>query len=96
MENFYIKNADWYRTLVKRLGERNSEVPHPDAGANTSSIKVVARIRPQPEEDVIEGLPVSIHPDITQNGTINIHDLHNHPRGKPTLRVSCPRDRLLR
>lgn len=45
---------------------------------------VSARIRPLSES---EGFPSAIFPRANQNNVVDIHDLYNHPKGIPTLKV---------
>lgn len=49
------------------------------------------------DEDVAAGFPCAVRPQANQpNATqvIDLHDLHNHPRGLPTLKVCRRLDKL--
>ena len=56
---------------------------------------VSARIRPFLDEDVAAGFPNAMFPRTAdgegegqqKQGVVDIHDLYNHPRGRPLLRV---------
>lgn len=39
------------------------------------------------DEDVAAGFPCAVHPRSAQAGVADIHDLYNHPRGRPVLKV---------
>ena len=89
MDRFYLDNAAQYRTLVKAF---NDTTPLPRtrkvATETTSPDMVVsARIRPPQSEDVAAGFPCAVFPRSTQTGVIDIHDLYNHPKGRPILKV---------
>lgn len=45
---------------------------------------VSARIRPLSEN---EAFPSAIFPRANQKNVVDIHDLYNHPKGTPTLKV---------
>ena len=45
---------------------------------------VSARIRPLSER---EGFPSAIFPRANQKNVVDIHDLYNHPKGIPILKV---------
>ncbi|RYP05351.1 hypothetical protein DL764_003844 [Monosporascus ibericus] len=97
MDQFYLDNAALYRTMVKAL---NNTTPAPrtnEVATETTSPHMVvsARIRPLLDEDVAAGFPCAVFPRAAQAGVIDIHDLYNHPRGRPILKSSRYRvDRL--
>ncbi|OIW26752.1 P-loop containing nucleoside triphosphate hydrolase protein [Coniochaeta ligniaria NRRL 30616] len=87
MDQFYLDNAALYRTLVKAL----KPTPSPntvDAATETTSPDMVvgARIRPLLGEDVAAGFPCAVFPRTGQKSVVDIHDLYNHPRGRPILK----------
>jgi kinesin family protein 2/24 len=90
MDRFYLDNAAQYRTLVKAF---NSTAPAPrtmqEVATETTSPDMVvsARIRPLLDEDVATGFPCAVYPRSAQAGVVDIHDLYNHPRGRPILKV---------
>ncbi|KAI2620592.1 P-loop containing nucleoside triphosphate hydrolase protein [Hypoxylon sp. NC1633] len=88
MDQFYLDNATLYQNLVKRLkpappmarpAVKPTEVPSPD-------MVVSARIRPLLDEDLASGFPCALFPRPSQLNVVDIHDLYNHPRGKPILK----------
>ncbi len=89
MDQFYLENASLYQKLVKavkptpasRATDAATETPSPD-------MVVGARIRPLLDEDVAAGFPCAVFPRLNQSGAVDIHDLYNHPRGRPILKVS--------
>jgi kinesin family member 2/24 len=88
MDRFYLDNTAQYQTLVKAFkttpGPRTINV----ATETTSPDMVVsARIRPLLNEDVAAGFPCAVFPRPAQTGVVDIHDLYNHPRGRPILKV---------
>lgn len=92
MEKFYLENADFYRALLKSLNKTSPgpRTPQQLATETTSpDVVVCARIRPLLEEDVAAGFPCAVFPRVARPGTIDIHDLYNHPRGRPILKVRC-------
>jgi kinesin family protein 2/24 len=56
-------------------------------GAASPDIVVSARIRPLLNEDVAAGFPCAVFPRSAQNAVVDIHDLYNHPRGRPILKA---------
>ncbi|TVY92818.1 Diatom spindle kinesin [Lachnellula willkommii] len=81
MEDFYLKNIARYESLVKSLGPAlKPRVSKAEAGPN---MVVSVRIRPLSKD---EGFPSAIFPRSTQGNVVDIHDLHNHPRGIPILK----------
>lgn len=89
MDQFYLDNAALYQTLVKavrpppalKAGDTVAETTSPD-------MVVGARIRPLLDEDIAAGFPCAVFPRSSQIGMVDIHDLYNHPRGRPILKVS--------
>ncbi|KAK6069433.1 kinesin motor domain-containing protein [Seiridium cupressi] len=57
-------------------------------GTNSPDMVVSARIRPMLEEDVAAGFPCAIFPRSVHTGIVDVHDLYNHPRGRPVLKSS--------
>ncbi|KAH7024664.1 P-loop containing nucleoside triphosphate hydrolase protein [Microdochium trichocladiopsis] len=47
---------------------------------------VSARIRPWLDEDRAAGFPNAMFPRSQEQGVVDIHDLYNHPRGRPVLK----------
>jgi kinesin family protein 2/24 len=88
MDKFYLNNAAQYQTLVKAL----SPTPVPQlakvvAGTTSASMVVGARIRPLLNNDIDAGFPCAMFPRSAQTSVVDIHDLYNHPRGRPILKV---------
>jgi kinesin family member 2/24 len=96
MDQFYLQNAALYRALVKALKPAGQSRPGEVAPETTSSDMVVsARIRPLLDEDLAAGFPCAIFPRSDQSGAVDIHDLYNHPRGRPILKVMTTSIHLL-
>lgn len=88
MDRFYLENATLYKTLVKGLNAKSaSQTTKVSSGTCNPDMVVSARIRPLSEEDVSAGFPNAIFPLSGQAGEVDIHDLYNHPRGRPVLKV---------
>jgi kinesin family protein 2/24 len=88
MDRFYLDNAAQYQILVKAFSPK--PVPWlPKVATETTSPDMVvsARIRPLLNDDVALGFPCAIFPRSAQPGVVDIHDLYNHPRGRPILKV---------
>jgi kinesin family protein 2/24 len=85
MDLFYLENAGLYRTLVKTF----KPAPRPGMVMETASPDMVvgARIRPLLDEDVSQGFPCAVFPRSAEKSIIDVHDLYNHPRGRPILKV---------
>lgn len=82
MDDFYLKNAARYHTLVN---ERHLTLkPRVSTGKASSNMSVSTRIRPLSED---EAFPSAIFPRSNQENVVDIHDLYNHPRGAPVLKV---------
>lgn len=101
MERFYLDNAKLYQQLVGAL-DVSVPAPHFSRHKAGSAEKVVrttqyksnvvttARIRPMLYDDNAAGFPCAIYPTEKQSGELNtvyLHDLYNHPRGRPVLKV---------
>jgi kinesin family protein 2/24 len=88
MDRFLLDNAAQYQALVKAL----SPAPVPQIakvaiGTISSDMVVSARIRPLLDEEVAVGFPCAVFPRSAPAGVVDIHDLYNHPRGRPILKV---------
>ncbi|KAI0160542.1 P-loop containing nucleoside triphosphate hydrolase protein [Xylariaceae sp. FL1272] len=81
MEQFLLKNIDLYQSLVKAV--KPPRVP-PATGHTNPEIVVSARIRPLVGEDT--GFPCAIFPRSVANGVVDVHELYNHPKGRPILK----------
>ncbi|KAI1870176.1 hypothetical protein JX265_006346 [Neoarthrinium moseri] len=84
MDRFLLDNAALYRTLVKGF----KPTPVPRSTSTSSDIIVSARVRPLIDEDVEAGFPSAVFPRSLGTGVVDIHDLYNHPRGRPILKSS--------
>ncbi|CAI4216059.1 unnamed protein product [Parascedosporium putredinis] len=92
MDQFYLQNAALYRKLVGALKPRAGPDPAqqtPTVG--NPSMVVGARIRPLLDEDVAAGYPCAVFPrqrssQQRHGSVVDIHDLYNHPRGRPILK----------
>lgn len=88
MDRFLLDNAAQYQALVKALGPvPGSQTNQTTAGTRTSDMVVSARIRPLLEEDATSGMPCAVFPRLAEPGVVDIHDLYNHPKGRPILKV---------
>lgn len=102
MDQFYLDNAKLYQQLVGALdvsvpaahfsrhkADKVEQPARPEL--NKSDIVTAARIRPMLEEDHAAGFPCAIYPTTTHTSgelqTVYLHDLHNHPEGRPVLKV---------
>jgi kinesin family protein 2/24 len=82
MERFYLENVARYHSLVNALDSTSTlRVSADEAGPN---MVVGARIRPLSEN---EGFPSAIFHRPNQKNVVDVHDLYNHPRGTPILKV---------
>ena len=92
MDQFYLKNAALYQKLVQAFDD-TKRAPRPsETGGDqaTPSTVVSARVRPLLDDDKAAGFPCAVYPRAPQIGEANvvdIHDLYNHPRGRPLLKV---------
>ncbi|KAI0174918.1 kinesin motor domain-containing protein [Pestalotiopsis sp. NC0098] len=88
MDQFYLENADLYQKLLKGLK------PPPVAAAKTAAVAsdakmiVSARIRPMLEEDLVSRFPCALFSRSVEDSMLDLHDLYNHPSGRPQLRSS--------
>jgi kinesin family protein 2/24 len=84
MEQFLLNNASQYQKLVKEFSPLPKKV-----GTRTSAANIVVsvRIRPLLKDDIAAGFPCAVFPRSTEPGVVDIHDLYNHPRGRPILKV---------
>lgn len=86
MDQFLLKNVAVYQNLVKEFCPapvlRTSETT-----AEAANMVVSVRIRPLTNEDVTAGFPSAVFPRSTGSAVVDIHDLYNHPRGRPILKV---------
>ena len=103
MDSFYLRNKGLYEKFVTQLDSSMpvphfsrqtaaaSAVPLAEIdGRRNPNIAVAARIRPMLEGDIAEGFPCAVYPRAKQSAgsqIIDIHDLYNHPKGRPQLRV---------
>jgi kinesin family protein 2/24 len=88
MDRFLLDNTVQYQALVKAFSPTPAPGMAKDAtGAASPDIVVSARIRPLLNEDVAAGFPCAVFPRSAQNAVVDIHDLYNHPRGRPILKV---------
>ncbi|KAK2600193.1 hypothetical protein QQS21_005067 [Conoideocrella luteorostrata] len=87
MDQFYLRNVTLYDNLLRKLTSAPAAATENEGSETTSPDMVVsARIRPLLDEDAVAGFPCAIFPRMTQSGVADIHDLYNHPRGKPVLK----------
>ena len=109
MEQFYLENSALYEKLLSRHDATKSQ-PHfsrQNAPIRTATsiteqgnpdMIATARVRPMLDDDLAAGFPCAIHPQTNQAGVtqaVDLHDLYNHPRGRPTLKSSQHRlDRI--
>lgn len=85
MDQFYLRNVARYDALVNAFKPAPGPVP---AATETSPDMVVsARIRPLQDEDIAAGFPRAVLPRPARPGVLDVHDLYNHPRGRPVLKV---------
>jgi len=87
MDQFYLRNAAWYHTLVDRFEPGPSAGSIDQSGTTSPDMVVSARLRPFLREDITAGFPSAVFPRPTEKGAVDIHDLYNHPRGRPVLKV---------
>lgn len=88
MDQFYLDNAALYQTLVKAVKPKPvSKTAYAQTETTSPDIVVGARIRPLLDEDVATGFPCAVFPRQDQSSVVDIHDLYNHPRGRPLLKV---------
>lgn len=98
MDQIYLKHAALYEKLVqkfndtKRPSQEKEQRQEPGGSsrepAAAGSTVVCARIRPLLDEDAAAGFPCAVYPRPAQASVVDVHDLYNHPRGRPVLKVS--------
>ncbi|RYP70885.1 hypothetical protein DL771_005135 [Monosporascus sp. 5C6A] len=54
--------------------------------ALVKALSPTARVRPLLSEEIATGFPCAVFPRTAQPGVVDIHDLYNHPRGRPILK----------
>lgn len=86
MDRFYLENVALYQALVKEF-RPDGAVEASKAESTSPDIIVSARIRPLLDDDITAGFPCAVYPRLTAPGVADIHDLYNHPRGRPVLKV---------
>lgn len=101
MDRFYLTNRGLYEKLVE-LTDTSAPAPHFSRHTSAAPREVIeearehpnmtiaARIRPMLGDDIVEGFPCAVYPRTTQaeiTRVVDIHDLYNHPKGRPQLRV---------
>lgn len=82
MDRFYLENVAKYHSLLGRLDP--TPRPRVSTGKAGPNMVVGARIRPLPED---EDFPSAIFPRKIEKNVVDIHDLYNHPKGIPILKV---------
>ncbi|KAL4891908.1 P-loop containing nucleoside triphosphate hydrolase protein [Aspergillus ambiguus] len=85
MDQFLLDNTPLYRALVNRF----KPAPRGTEGkteTTNASVVVSARVRPLLDEDIAAGFPNAIFPRPMQTGVVDIHNLYNHPKGRPVLK----------
>jgi kinesin family member 2/24 len=102
MDRFYLQNAALYKRLLSNIdaSKPKAHFSRHTAGSSTedqvreqsnSDMIVAARIRPILEEDLNAGFPCAVYPRTSarEDGPqiVDLHDLYNHPRGRPEIRV---------
>ncbi|KAI9902229.1 hypothetical protein N3K66_004046 [Trichothecium roseum] len=97
MDQIYLKHAALYEKLVQKFNDTKrppsqKEEQRQEPGASSrelaaaGSTVVCARIRPLLDEDAAAGFPCAVYPRPAQANVVDIHDLYNHPRGRPVLK----------
>ena len=103
MDRFYLENAALYQKLVdsfdaaapvphfsrfKATASSRQEVEVEEQ--RDPNMIVSARIRPMLDDDLDAGFPCAAFPrssKLEEPQVVDIHDLYNHPRGRPLLKV---------
>ncbi|KAH8705974.1 diatom spindle kinesin 1 [Talaromyces proteolyticus] len=94
MDKFYLENNALYQNLVAAFNNTRSanvsapQTKKPSTELSSSNMIVSARIRPLLNEDIAAGFPCAVYPRSEKSGVVDLHDLYNHPRGRPVLRSS--------
>ena len=86
MDEFYIKYAERYRTLIER-SEPVAVIHAQSSSRQAVGLTVCARIRPLFAEEALAGFPQAVFPLLDHNRIIDVHDLHHHPRWLTSLKV---------
>lgn len=90
MERLLVDNADLFEALVKKFDPKtNPAKPVPASASPNPDIVVCARIRPLLDDEYASGFRPAIFPRPSQAGVVDLHELYNAPRGRPTLKVWC-------
>jgi len=91
MDQFYLENAALYQSLLAKAAKKQPvSKPGRDGTKPTNPDMVIAaRVRPLLEEDTATGFPCAVFPRLDGTGVVDIHDLYNHPKGRPILKVRC-------
>ncbi|KAK0716386.1 P-loop containing nucleoside triphosphate hydrolase protein [Lasiosphaeris hirsuta] len=86
MDQFYLRNAIQYQALVDAFKPMYLTGALNSSDATSPDMVVSARIRPLLGDDMVAGFPCAVFPRHSQPGVLDIHDLYNHPRGRPILK----------
>ena len=103
MDAFYWRNRALYERLVGQLDASAPVPHFSRQTASTPAapfaetvirehpnMTVAARIRPMLDDELVEGFPCAAYPRAKQpaeSQMLDLHDLYNHPKGRPQLRV---------
>ncbi|KAK0612173.1 P-loop containing nucleoside triphosphate hydrolase protein [Immersiella caudata] len=86
MDQFYLKNVALYQNLVDAFHPPPSMTSAAFSKSAPPEMVVSARIRPFLQEDIASGFPCAVYPRAVSSRVVDIHDLYNHPRGRPILK----------
>lgn len=101
MDRFYLENIGLYIKLISAIDpeqpaphfSRHEAAPLNDEVTEKQwhlTTVVAARVRPLLEEDLAAGFPLAVYPRrALKDGAeiIDVHDLYNHPKGRPIIKV---------
>jgi kinesin family member 2/24 len=87
MDQFYLKNVALYQKLVGAFDPPPPMMSAASLEETAPDMVVSARIRPF-LEDIESGFPCAVYPRAVSSGVVDVHDLYNHPRGRPILKVT--------
>ncbi|WPG98227.1 P-loop containing nucleoside triphosphate hydrolase protein [Acrodontium crateriforme] len=87
MDQFYLKNVGLYQRLVNKYDPTSDAKLICSAETPSSDLIVIVRIRPLLDDDLAAGFPSAVFPYTANVGAITIHDLYNHPKGRPILKT---------